>query len=123
MKRRWNDLSDDKRRSLLTIGVLMLLAPFFEPGYVTVCAPEVRVLYNAGEVLSTLIVSGIFLWNVIQKRRLSGAMIALFGLEGWMSVNVLIHQGVSKPAFLGIASVLVVGMLIETAMSRGHASE
>ena len=123
MKRRWNDLSDDKRRSLLTIGVLLLLAPFFEPGYVTLCAPAVRVLYNAGEVLSTLIVSGIFLWNVIQKRRLSGAMIALFGLEGWMSVDVLIHQGVSKPAFLGIASVLVVGMLIETAMSRRHASE
>lgn len=123
MKRRWNDFSDDKRRSLLTIGVLLLLAPFFEPGYVTVCAPAVRVFYNAGEVLSTLIVSGIFLWNVIQKRRLSGAMIALFGLEGWMSVDVLIHQGLSKPAFLGIASVLVVGMLIEIAMSRGHASE
>ena len=123
MKRRWNDLSDDKRRSLLTIGVLLLLAPFFEPAYVTLCAPAARMFYNAGEVLSTLIVSGIFLWNVVQKKRLSGAMIALFALEGWMSVDVLIHQGLSKPAFLGIVSVLVVGMLIETMMSRERAAE
>lgn len=123
MQRRWNELAEHKRRWLLTIGVLLLLAPFFEPAYVTLCAPAARVFYNAGEVLSTLIVSGIFLWNVVQKKRLSGAMIALFALEGWMSVDVLIHQGVSKPAFLGIVSVLVVGMLIETMMSREHAAE
>lgn len=123
MQRRWNELAEHKRRWLLTIGVHLLLAPFFEPTYVTLCAPAARVFYNAGEVLSTLIVSGIFLWNVVQKKRLSGAMIALFALEGWMSVDVLIHQGVSKPAFLGIVSVLVVGMLIETMMSREHAAE
>ena len=123
MQRRWNELAEHKRQGVLTIGVLLLLAPFFEPAYVTLCAPAARVFYNAGEVLSTLIVSGMFLWNVVQKKRLSGAMIALFALEGWMSVDVLIHQGVSKPAFLGIVSVLVVGMLIETMMSREHAAE
>lgn len=123
MQQRWNGLAESRKQALLTAGILFLLAPFFEPGYVSLCAPLARVFYNAGEVLSTLIVLALFLWNGIQKRHLSGAAIAFIALEGWMSVDVLIQQGVSKAAFLGVISVLVVCMLIEVMMSRGRAVE
>lgn len=123
MQQRWKGLAESKKQKLLTAGILFLLAPFFEPGYVSLCAPLARVFYNAGEVLSTLIVLGLFLWNAAKKRRLSAAAITLIVLEGWMSVDILLQQGVSKAAFLDVISVLAVCMLIETMVSREHATE
>ena len=123
MQQRWNGLAESRKQALLTAGILFLLAPFFEPGYVSVCVPPARAVYNIGQVLSTLIVFALFARNLIRRRRLSKTAMALIILEGWMGMDVLIHQGVHKAAFLGIISVTVVCMLIEVMVDEGHAAE
>lgn len=115
---RWKSLPEQNKDRWRILGVFLLLVPFFEPGYVSICAPMARIVYNAGQVISTLVVLGLFIRLLFREKKLSIAAWALIALEGWTGIDVLIHQGVNKAAFLGIISVMVVCMLIEVTARR-----
>lgn len=123
MVKRWNEQPDAVKSRLLTAGILLLLIPYFKPGYIHICVPLGKNLYDAARIIGAVVVFALFFSHLAHTRRLSGAAVALIVLEGWMSVDVLIHQGINVTAFAGIISALSVCLLIEMAMSRGHAAE
>lgn len=123
MVKRWKELPEEKKSGLLIAGILLLLIPYFKPGYIHLCVPIGKALYDVARIIGAVVVFALFLRHLVRVRRLSGAAIALIVLEGWMSADVLIHQGINVTAFAGIVSALSVCLLIEMAMSRGRAAE
>lgn len=123
MVKRWKEQPDAVKSTLLTAGILLLLIPYFKPGYIHICVPIGKALYDIARIIGAVVVFALFLRHFVRVRRLSGAAIALIVLEGWMSADVLIHQGINVTAFAGIVSALSVCLLIEMSMSRGRAAE
>lgn len=68
---RWKALPEQNKDRWRILGVFLLLVPFFEPGYVSICAPTARIVYNAGQVISTLVVLGLFIRLLFREKKLS----------------------------------------------------
>ncbi len=118
----FNHIDEGKKEKLHIMGLVLLLLPFFHPGYVSVCVPWLDLIYKAGKVISAMVVLAMGLKEVIRSRYLSKAAIALIAMECWMLAEVVLHQGFQGFAMVGIMSVLVVCALIEIQM-RQHASK
>jgi len=116
------DMEEGKKEKLHILGLVLLLAPFFHPGYVSVCVPWLDLIYKAGKVISALIVMAMGLREVLKSRYLSKAAVALIVMECWMLANVVMHQGFQGFAILNVMSVLVVCALVEI-QTRRHASK
>jgi len=113
---------EEKKEKWHIFGLVLLLIPFFHPGYVSVCVPWLDLAYKAGKVISALIVMAMGLREVVKTRYLSKAAVALIAMECWMLIDVVMHQGFQGFAILNVMSVLVVCALIEIQIRR-HASK
>jgi len=117
-----NCMEESKREKLHILCLVLLLIPYFHPGYVSVCMPWLDRVYKAGKVVSALIVMVMGLREVIKTRYLSKAAVALIVMECWMLANVVLHQGFQGFAILNVMSVLVVCALVEIQVRR-HAAK
>lgn len=117
-----NQMDEGKKEKLHIMGLVLLLLPFFHPGYVSVCVPWLDLIYKAGKVVSAMVVLVMGLKEVIKSRYLSKAAVALIVMECWMLAEVVLCQGFQGFAMVGIMSVLVVCALIEI-QTRRHAAK
>ena len=116
------NMAEGKKERLHILGLVLLLIPFFHPGYVSVCVPWLDLAYKAGKVVSALLVLAMGLREVVRNRYLSKAALALIAMECWMLADIVMHQGFQGFAILNAVSVLVVCALVEIQIRR-HASE
>ena len=115
-------MEEGKKEMLHILGLVLLLIPFFKPGYFEVCVPFMDCLFNLAKIPSALVIFAMCVRELFKSRRVSLAACALIVLEAWSIANVLLHQGLYVSPIAQAVYVLVVGALIEIQV-REHASE
>ena len=110
IKEKWNKQTEQQKQIWY---IFLLLLPFFEPGLISLHGPFMRIFYNAGQVISSLVMFKLFVCELWKERRMSTGLLAMTVMQAWMAVVVLINQGLDKAAFLGIISIMVVSVIID----------
>ena len=116
------DMEKGKKEKLHIFGLILLLIPFFKPGYFEVSVPFMDQLFNLAKIPSALIIFAMCVRELFKSRRVSLAACALIVLEAWSIANVLLHQGMYVSPIAQAVYVLVIGALIEIQV-REHANE
>ena len=118
----FENMTESRKVKLYTLGLLLLLIPFFKPGYFEVCVPAMDLVFNLAKVPSALIIFVLSIRELFKSRRISAAACAFIVMEGWAVVDILLHQGLYVSPIAQAVYVLVVCALIESQAGR-HADE
>lgn len=118
----FENMTESRKVKLYTLGLLLLLIPFFKPGYFEVCVPAMDLFFNLAKVPSALIIFVLSIRELFKSRRISAAACAFIVMEGWAVVDILLHQGLYVSPIAQAVYVLVVCALIES-QARRHADE